>query len=212
MQIVGHTFGSRDLVGGHVVLDLVNTVTARSDDPIDWLDGFPRLLDWAELTGRFDQGALRALRRRSEADPRAAALALRHTRELREALLGVLTSVIGAEVLAAPALERLERWWKSAIHLARFDIAEGHVRLDLDVETSGIEYLNHELVLRTFDLLRILPVERTRICPGCGWVFIDRSKGGRRRWCDMATCGNAAKSRRHYQRTHPRGVGRHRAE
>jgi predicted RNA-binding Zn ribbon-like protein len=39
---------------------------------------------------------------------------------------------------------------------------------------------------------------RFRICAndGCRWVFEDTSRGGRRRWCDMASCGNRAKVRR----------------
>ncbi len=28
----------------------------------------------------------------------------------------------------------------------------------------------------------------------CGWVFVDASRNGSRRWCDMATCGNRAKT------------------
>ncbi len=45
---------------------------------------------------------------------------------------------------------------------------------------------------------------RVRECEGangCGWLFIDTSKNGRRRWCDMKVCGNRAKARRHRQRT-----------
>ena len=40
--------------------------------------------------------------------------------------------------------------------------------------------------------------DRFRICAndGCRWVFEDTSRGGRRRWCDMTTCGNRAKVRR----------------
>jgi predicted RNA-binding Zn ribbon-like protein len=40
------------------------------------------------------------------------------------------------------------------------------------------------------------------VCAGrnCGWVFFDKSKSRRRRWCDMKTCGNAAKASRHYHR------------
>jgi predicted RNA-binding Zn ribbon-like protein len=36
---------------------------------------------------------------------------------------------------------------------------------------------------------------RVKACPGpeCAWVFIDRSRNGSRRWCDMAGCGNRAK-------------------
>jgi predicted RNA-binding Zn ribbon-like protein len=31
-------------------------------------------------------------------------------------------------------------------------------------------------------------------------VFVDRSPGGKRRWCDMRTCGNQAKVARHRAR------------
>ena len=46
------------------------------------------------------------------------------------------------------------------------------------------------------------PVRRLRICdnPGCHEVFIDHSRTGRRRWCDMRTCGNQAKAARHRAR------------
>lgn len=45
-------------------------------------------------------------------------------------------------------------------------------------------------------------VRRLRVCAndGCRWLFVDRSPGGRRRWCDMRTCGNRAKVARHRAR------------
>jgi predicted RNA-binding Zn ribbon-like protein len=41
--------------------------------------------------------------------------------------------------------------------------------------------------------------ERFRVCANdsCRWTFFDSSPTGRRRWCDMATCGNRAKAARH---------------
>ncbi len=43
------------------------------------------------------------------------------------------------------------------------------------------------------DLLTLGEPQRVRSCPGhdCGWLFHDTS--GRRRWCQMAVCGNRAK-------------------
>lgn len=43
---------------------------------------------------------------------------------------------------------------------------------------------------------------RFRICAndGCRWVFEDTSRAGRRRWCDMSSCGNRAKVRRYRSR------------
>ena len=44
--------------------------------------------------------------------------------------------------------------------------------------------------------------ERLRICANehCRYVFADTSRTGRRKWCDMSTCGNRAKAARHRER------------
>lgn len=38
---------------------------------------------------------------------------------------------------------------------------------------------------------------RVKVCaePGCRWAFLDQSRNGSRRWCDMSECGNRAKNR-----------------
>ena len=40
------------------------------------------------------------------------------------------------------------------------------------------------------------------LCPGagCGWLFLDKTRNGRRRWCEMEVCGSRAKMRRYHQR------------
>jgi predicted RNA-binding Zn ribbon-like protein len=60
----------------------------------------------------------------------------------------------------------------------------------------------HVVTARALALLEAPQLERLRLCDGhdCGWVFIDTSKNGKRRWCDMATCGNTAKARRYAER------------
>lgn len=50
--------------------------------------------------------------------------------------------------------------------------------------------------------------ERLRVCANdaCRWAFEDRSRAGRRRWCDMSSCGNVAKARRYRARHKGTGV------
>jgi predicted RNA-binding Zn ribbon-like protein len=54
------------------------------------------------------------------------------------------------------------------------------------------------------DALILDQLGRVRRCadPRCGRVFQDETKNGRRRWCDMATCGNRAKAARHRMKLH----------
>jgi predicted RNA-binding Zn ribbon-like protein len=37
-----------------------------------------------------------------------------------------------------------------------------------------------------------------RECPGpnCGWLFLDTSKAGRRRWCSDESCGSRSRVKR----------------
>ncbi|QEO13780.1 hypothetical protein FLP10_04600 [Agromyces intestinalis] len=45
-------------------------------------------------------------------------------------------------------------------------------------------------------------LDRLKACPSCGWLFIDTSRNGGRRWCSMRTCGSRDKALRHYRRRH----------
>jgi len=47
------------------------------------------------------------------------------------------------------------------------------------------------------DLLASDESERIRACGGddCGWMYVDRSRNGLRRWCQMEVCGTKEKSR-----------------
>jgi predicted RNA-binding Zn ribbon-like protein len=202
LQTDRYVFQRSDLVGGHVVVDLVNTVTGRDSRPTDWLEDYDRVLEWAVLTNAFDEASLQRLDRLARKDRRTAGRALARLRELREAVYQIMLAAIRDELASERALAQLAQHWKAAVDAARVIFAKGHTAVQLDVDSSGLEYPRHQLALAAFDLLARLPLERTRECASarCTYLFIDSSRGGQRRWCDMATCGNAVKSRRHYYR------------
>ncbi|EOM78460.1 hypothetical protein DW322_14905 [Rhodococcus rhodnii] len=54
------------------------------------------------------------------------------------------------------------------------------------------------------DLLTGPRLDRSRECPGCGWLFIGGSRNRSRRLFSMETCGNRSKDRR--QQNRARGV------
>jgi predicted RNA-binding Zn ribbon-like protein len=56
------------------------------------------------------------------------------------------------------------------------------------------------LAVSALSLLAPGTAERLKICPNCGWLFMDKSRNASRLWCDMAVCGNRRKASRHYSR------------
>ncbi len=203
MEVVQREFSARDLVGGDAVLDFVNTVTGRDGAARDWLDGYPRLLDWAALTRAFRRKDLARLREAALASPRAALRALARARRLREALYRLFAGAARGKAAArAEDLRLLETEWRRALAASELQPSGAGAVTAIRPERAGLDLVILEMAVRAVALLEELPGARFRQCGGsdCAWLFIDTSKGGRRRWCDMSTCGNVSKARRHAAR------------
>lgn len=202
MDIIHRAFRPRDLIAGHVVLDFANTVNGRDARPSDWLDGYARLVEWATLTRAFRRETLSSLRRMARADPRGARRALAAARSLREALFEILSTLARGGSAPPAALASLERRWKRSVSASTLNPTSLGLAPVLRPERAGLEAVSSQIALWAVALLGEPASPRMRMCEGgdCSWLFFDTSKGGRRRWCDMATCGNISKARRHYAR------------
>ncbi|MFO1327233.1 MAG: CGNR zinc finger domain-containing protein [Rubrivivax sp.] len=206
MQTVPHRFQPHDLVAGHAALDLVNTVTARDSTPSDWLADPAALWQWALLAGCVDERTAARLERAGAGQPAAARAALGRCRALREALHDALVALQLGRPVPAASLAGLERARQAALRRAPLVATRDGIRAQATFEASGLDLVTDTLVMQALPLLEAPPLQRLRVCDGthCGWLFIDASKAGRRRWCDMATCGAAHKAERLRQRSAPK--------
>jgi predicted RNA-binding Zn ribbon-like protein len=91
----------------------------------------------------------------------------------------------------------------SALHarfVAKAELAPGALacRWLWSVRLSPVEAALGPIALAAVRLFTEGDFHRVRECGGhaCGWLFYDRSKNNRRRWCEMEVCGNRAKQRR----------------
>lgn len=198
--IEAHDFATEDFVAGDPALDFVNTVTARDSRPRDWLDGYPRLLEWAGHAALVPDKVLRTLARRAKSDPAAAKKALARAKQLREALYEILEALVWNRVPPVEATALMRKHWLEGAEAHHFHFHEGRLARHVHGDTADLDLIAGIIAWRMVEHVLPTPSERLRLCSGpeCSWLFVDRSKAGRRRWCDMAVCGNAAKSRRHY--------------
>jgi predicted RNA-binding Zn ribbon-like protein len=197
-----HHFVAADFVGGDAALDFVNTVTGRDETPRDWLDSYARLLEWAGRAKLLPPRSIQSLARRSERDSGASERALAKAKRLREALFEIGRDLAKRRVPQPEALELLRDHWLAGAEAHVFAVEGGRLAAVLDREADGLDLVSSIVAWRFAGNVLAHARGRLKICdgPNCAWLFLDTSKAGRRRWCDMADCGNAAKSRRHYAR------------
>jgi predicted RNA-binding Zn ribbon-like protein len=210
VTIESHRFVTRDIIGGDPALDFINTVTGRDQSPRDWLDSYTRLLEWAALVRLLPKNILRALAKRAKSEPKTAAAALARAKMFRETLFGLITGIVSGSAPPKAMLALLREHWIAGInaHELRFD--DGHVVTEIRNDAADLDLIAAMIAYRMVEHVLPLPKDRLRICqgPNCSWLFIDSSKAGRRVWCDMAVCGNAAKSRRFQSRSRQRRSAR----
>jgi predicted RNA-binding Zn ribbon-like protein len=211
------------IVGGHLGLDLVNTVAPRTPNPgehEDYLATPAQLLAWSRRVRLLSDGEADAVAGAWAAAPGADEQALRTVLEIREATYHVLAAAlsVGADRLETlAALNQLFMHWTAALArgaLAPAGVLPAAVGLSPDeTESTGgrgvarVRYgqvsarlLPDRLAAACVELLQTIDVHQLKACPleegGCGWLFLDRSRNGSRRWCAMEDCGAHAKARR----------------
>ncbi|MGW2864243.1 CGNR zinc finger domain-containing protein [Streptomyces sp. NPDC001205] len=191
-------------VGGHPVLDFVNTEAWRLDGTRRAervTEGFSGWLDWAARAGLFGADEAAKLRAAADAaDGGATERELAALRALRDCLGALLDALTQGQELPGAAWEALRKALLRAREAA--DLPPS-LPLRWDPRAERTADLRHALALRAEELLVGPELSRVRRCagPGCGWFFLDRTRGGTRRWCSSGDCGNRDRARRHYART-----------
>jgi predicted RNA-binding Zn ribbon-like protein len=191
--------GSLDLIADDLALDFANTESGRgfpshqnhflkAANVVEWLRHAKALpaeeADWlgTHVSERGDVAA----------DLLARAI------ELRLAIHDIAAALGHHAKPPEPALASL-----AALHarfVAKAELAPGvtSCRWLWSLRASPVEAALGPIALAAVRLFTEGDFHRIRECGGhaCGWLFYDRSKNNRRRWCEMEVCGNRAKQRR----------------
>ncbi len=189
-------------VGDALGLDFLNSVATPADAPVDWIGDGEGLLNWLAQARLAPDEALESVR--AQALPGELDRAADQARALREWFRGFVRARMGAP-LSPQALT---------------DLAPLNLLLSRDesyrliAPARGALALENRRRWRTPEAL-LAPIgealaqfvcsedfTHVKACegPACTLLFVDHTRGHRRRWCSMALCGNRAKQTAHRRR------------
>jgi len=180
-------------VGNNLSADFVNTAVSFDHDG-GTLRSAGDVVDFLSTMGTIS--TVEAERLRAHVKNRAVAARFLETAlELRTAVTSALTAIEGHEPLDDDSLALVNAILAADAGFEQLAPHDGAYRLERRhlLDDPGIA-----LVPIARDIARLLatPGAPVRKCAGAGCVrhFYDDSRTGRRRWCDMAICGNRAKA------------------
>jgi predicted RNA-binding Zn ribbon-like protein len=136
----------------------------------------------------------------AERSPQAAADVWRRAIELREALARVFLARTEGRKPEPSDLKIIESEYARTAPFARLEATDG--AFAWGVEGDALDAALRPIVESAVALLTSPRLARLRRCGNstCYWLFLDETKNSSRRWCEMASCGNVMKVRRHRAR------------
>ena len=207
-------------VGERLWLDFVNTEPvaaphgARHAVPLadvadvalhvaDALRDFDTFVAWLESAAILDAERAQGIRRRALQQPTGAAATLIDARRVRATLRILAERGTSASQVRVDALSEINRVLGRSAGTRRLELrGDGSYARAFVPVGDAFAGLMIPIVESAADAMILGELGRVRRCADsrCPRVFFDRTKNGRRRWCDMATCGNRAKAARHRAR------------
>ena len=190
--------------GEELCLHFVNTLAWRgSAEPSETLIGLGDLLRWLHDSAGLSDHTLDAVRQQARENPGFSERLFGEAIALREAIYRTFAAAAAANPAAEGDLAALNHALQAAPPRTRLVRQDDGYAWAVAPVAASVSALLTPVLWSAADLLTRLDRLRVRRCANdeCLWLFIDHSKGGTRRWCDMTSCGNRAKARRHYLRT-----------
>lgn len=173
-----------------VCIEFVDTVEPRVG-PVerDALAGYTGLVGWARRIGL-------AVPRQVSGEH--AEQAFKSAIELREALFVLLLALTNRAPPPREAVAVLRRHYVAACASAQLEITTGAATWHWSPDE--VEQISQQVAVDAMALVNSPAAARLKQCPrsagGCGWLFVDTTKNGSRRWCSLAGCGGTVKARR----------------
>jgi predicted RNA-binding Zn ribbon-like protein len=185
--------------GGVLCLDFCNSGQGARARREEWITGFADLIDWLEAAEALTKAQAARLRAAGERSPQAAQRFWARAIKFREALARVLLARTEGRAAAGEDLRRIDTEYGRTAPFARLSSTAGGFAWSLDPAASALDAALRPLVESAVALLTSSKLERVGRCgsPTCYWLFLDETKNCSRRWCEMASCGNLMKVRRH---------------
>jgi predicted RNA-binding Zn ribbon-like protein len=184
-------------------LAYANTLSWRGREaPLDELGDLGDLLQWLAGSAGLAAEAVRELESWARKNPAIAAELFAEAIALREVIYQIFSALASGDSVSDQDMAALNRALAAAPSRDRLAPADSSHGWRIGPAEISAPLLLAPVLWSAGDLMASDRRRRVRLCANetCLWLFLDESKAGTRRWCDMASCGNRAKARRHYQR------------
>jgi len=192
-----------DESGGDLSLNFLNTTDwPGSNEPSESLNSYADFLLWSFEAGVITAAERMQLANQAASDPRQASEILGMILDGRAAIYRILTHLGSDQSPSEQDRDLFNQLLGRALAHRRIVLSPPPTRWAFQAHPLPLDYPLWPVMLAAADLLISTELARIHTCANheCGWIFLDRSRNGSRKWCSSTVCGNRERVRQYYSR------------
>ena len=187
--------------GGILCLDFANTVHDRKNEPLkDYFTSFNDLLYWAKKLRIIDTNTFRLLEKTATEKRQKANSFFSESIMLRELVHRIFKAISEGKKCASEDLDEFNSFLSSYFSFLHLTQRANGFNEDWSLVPDDFYRITAPIINSAYELLLSDKLARVKECPNCGWLFLDTTKNGKRRWCSMKNCGSNIKALEWYRR------------
>lgn len=191
-------------LGGWPCLDFVDSKNWDSHEAkYERFHQYSDLVWWNHQAGFLNEAEVETLLEQARQQPAKAQTVFERGMILRTEIHRVFSRIAAGELLAEGDLTLLNHFLLDEASASKIAPTGQRYSWRWGGQATALERVLWPIAWSAAELLVSDKLKRVGQCAGesCGWLFLDTSRNGRRRWCEMKHCGNRAKAQRHYRRS-----------
>ena len=182
-------------IGGHPLIDFINTEMTPNGKKVDLLTDNDALIYWLQDIGMISADELQY----SWAEDKTL---LSKARNFRQQMRTIVAAIVKEEPIAPDLVDNINealQHWHGRLQLQQDEQA---FRQEVAFAIENSAQLLAVIADTAVNFLTTIDLRYIKQCSNheCIRYFIDTSKNHSRRWCSMDGCGNRMKARAHYAR------------
>jgi predicted RNA-binding Zn ribbon-like protein len=197
----GHVWGPLDFVGGLPCLNFTNTAGGHTKiREVERIPTFGDVINWALYAELISPAEAKTLHAVIKTKPKDAPQRVRELQAFRESLHRLVTAIAHKEEPPRPDFTRVRGTISKALSAAELKPGESEFDWSADADVLGLGTVIARVALSAHHMLSREKPSQLRQCEICTWLFIDRTKNQKRRFCRQDACGNKSRAERFYRK------------
>lgn len=189
------------LDGGVLCLDFVNTVHDRVKQPLkDYLKNSADILCWGKRAGIISGDSFSVLSKKVEAPGIDMQPFYEKALELRELLYGIFYKISHSTPVTPEEIRAFNVFLGSYFNSITVKYQDQKFSESWKWKGEDMNRIPLTVVKSAYELILSGRLDRVKECPNCGWLFLDHTRNGKRKWCSMKSCGSGVKALQYYYR------------